>query len=187
MILLSAVGLGLLVGVGRARWLKRDYRLPLLRYTWLVVIAFLPQLLVTSSATSAWNLPNEVVGFTLVFSVGILLGFVCLNLRLPGMPLLLGGLTLNLAVMLVNGGLMPINPQTASSLVSEETLQAMVPGDRFGLKDVLLLRQETRLEILSDRFLPPAWSPYQVAFSLGDICIGAGAFWFLVAERNNEK
>jgi hypothetical protein len=71
--------------------------------------------------------------------------------------------------------------------VSEETLQAMVPGDRFGLKDVLLLRQETRLEILSDRFLPPAWSPYQVAFSLGDICIGAGAFWFLVAERNNKK
>jgi hypothetical protein len=185
LILLSAVGLGLLVGFGRARWLKQEYRVLPFRHVWLVVIAFLPQLLVTLRAKDG-ILPAEVVGLTLVFSVGIFLVFVWLNLRLPGMLLLLGGLILNLAVMLANGGLMPINPQTASRLVSEEKLQSVAAGDRFGQKDVLMPRQEIRLESLSDRFLPPAWSPYQVAFSLGDIFIGAGAFWFLVAGRKKE-
>ena len=183
MILLSAVGIGLLVGIGRARWLGRAYSLPALRHVWLVVVAFLPQLLVTSIDNAHWPLANQVAGPTLIVSIGILLGFVWLNLRLPGMPLLLGGLTLNLAVMLANGGLMPVNPQTASRLVSEETSQTLILGDRFGQKDVLLLKQDTHLELFSDRFLPPAWFPYQVAFSLGDICIGAGAFWFLVTDK----
>ncbi len=183
MILLSAIGLGLLVGFGRARWSGRNYGLFPLRHTWMAVLAFLPQLLMTAVAKYYWNLSDQIIGLTLIVSLVIFLGFVWLNLRAPGMPLLLGGLTLNLAVMLANGGLMPINPQTASRLVSEEKRQTQMLGDRFGQKDVLLLKQDTHLELFSDRFLPPDWFPYQVAFSLGDICIGAGAFWFLVAGK----
>jgi hypothetical protein len=62
-------------------------------------------------------------------------------------------------------------------LVSVDEFQV---GERFGLsKDVLLQPDETRLEILADRFVPPSWFPYQVAFSLGDLLISMGAFWLL--------
>jgi hypothetical protein len=92
---------------------------------------------------------------------------------------LLCGVVFNLSVMTANGGFMPISPQTASRLVSEDTLQDTLPGSRFGVKDVLLHPQETRFEWLADRFLPPIWFPYQVAFSLGDVFIAVGVFWLL--------
>ncbi|MCE7861897.1 MAG: hypothetical protein DYG86_19215, partial [Chloroflexi bacterium CFX2] len=47
------------------------------------------------------------------------------------------------------------------------------------IKDILLEPQDTRFEILADRFLSPAWSTYQVAFSLGDVFLAAGVFWLL--------
>jgi hypothetical protein len=86
---------------------------------------------------------------------------------------------LNLAVMAANGGFMPISAQTASRLVPEDILRNSQPGNRFGTKDILLAPQETRFEPLADRFLPPVWSPYQVAFSLGDVFIALGIFWLL--------
>jgi hypothetical protein len=81
--------------------------------------------------------------------------------------------------MTTNGGFMPISPQTASHLVSEDLLQDAQSGSRFGTKDILLRPEDTRFEWLTDRFLPPAWFPYQVAFSLGDVFIAFGAFWLL--------
>jgi hypothetical protein len=38
---------------------------------------------------------------------------------------------------------------------------------------------------MADRFLLPAWSPYQVAFSLGDVFIALGAFGILAYQKSN--
>lgn len=95
------------------------------------------------------------------------------------------GLALNLVAITFNGGFMPIAPQTAARLVPQETLQAIPVGSRFGKgKDILLLPEQTRFEMLSDKFLLPDFLPYQVAFSLGDTLIAAGTFWFLFKGRN---
>ena len=80
---------------------------------------------------------------------------------------------------------MPINPKTAESLIGKEAVSNLVNGSRFGFKDILLPTHETRIEILADRFLPPAGFPYQVAFSLGDIFITFGAFWILAYQKTN--
>lgn len=180
MILLAAVAAGLLAGIAWARWQKEPYRAPNLKYIWLVAAAFVPQLLIAYlPATHHW-LPDRLAAASLSVSLALFLAVVWLNRRLPGMPILLIGLALNLAVMWANGGWMPISPETASHLVGQGSLPSFAVGGRFGPKDVLLSLQDMRLAFLADRFLLPDWSPYRVAFSLGDILIAIGAFWLLV-------
>lgn len=177
MILLLALAAGLIVGWSWAHWNKQPYQIPKLHDMWLIFLAFPPQLLVAYLVPTRSLLPDWVASITLVVSLSLFLTFAWLNRSLPGFPILLTGLVSNLIVIIANGGWMPISPQTASHLIGIKTLQAFDLGSRFGQKDILLLPQATHLEFLSDRFLLPAWSPYQVAFSLGDILISIGIIW----------
>ncbi len=181
MILLAAVLLGLLLGLGRARWQNRPYRAPELKWIWLAVAAFAPQLIIAYLPATRHLLPSWLAAALVSASLIGFLAFTWINRRLPGMWILFAGMTLNLAVMLANGGWMPISPATASRLAGGGSAMTSSVGERFGQKDVLLLPQDTQLPYLSDRFLLPDWSPYQVAFSLGDILIAAGAFWLMAA------
>ena len=182
MILLTALFLGLAAGWAWARWRNRPYRAPELRVLWLVPAALLPQLVLAYLPASS-SLQGYVVSAILPLSLLGFLAFVWLNRRLPGMPILLIGLMLNLAVISSNGGWMPISPETASQLPGGGEPESAVLGSRFGQKDVLLLPQQTRLEFLSDRFLIPAWVHYPTAFSLGDVLVAAGTFWLLARQR----
>ena len=132
-------------------------------------------------------LPDWISKTSLFASSILFLVFVWLNRQLPGMPILLLGLVFNLIVIAVNGGWMPISPQTARHLTSANVLESFSPGARFGQKDVLLLPQETQFGFLADRFLLPDWFPYQVAFSLGDILIALGVFWLLAKPAAGTK
>jgi hypothetical protein len=146
---------------------------------WLVLVAFLPQLVVAYLPVSHYLLPDWLAASSLSASLIVFLAFVWLNRRLPGMPILMIGLGLNLIVILANRGWMPISPQTASQLVGGNAIQSFSLGGRFGQKDILLLPQDMHFEILADRFLIPDWFLYKAAFSLGDILIALGIFWLL--------
>ena len=185
MILLLALVAGLLVGLAWASWRGIPYQAPELQHLWLVFIAFLPQFVVIYLPITRENFPEWFVAGCLLVSQIMLLGFAWLNRRILGMSVLICGVALNLAVMAANSGFMPISPQTASRLVSEDRLLEFQPGSRFGTKDILLRPQDTRFEWLADRFLPPIWYPYQVAFSLGDIFIAFGAFWLLAKPESS--
>ena len=138
-------------------------------------------------ATREW-IPDSLASLCLVTSQIFLLAFAYFNRKLAGMWLLIGGLALNLAVISVNGGFMPISPDTASHLIPATVVQAMPLEGRFGKgKDILLLPEDTHLEGLADRLLSPKWFPLPVAYSFGDILIAAGAFWLLANQPLHTK
>jgi hypothetical protein len=130
--------------------------------------------------------PKAVAGAVLPLSLAGFLAFVWLNLRLPGMPVLLIGLVLNLAVIVLNGGWMPISPETASQLPGGGPPEAAVLGSKADDKSVLRKPEETRLEFLADRFLLPEMLGYRAAVSLGDMFIAAGAFWLLARPSSSQ-
>jgi len=183
LILLVALLLGLIAGLTLALLQKRAWQPPPLRFLWLVVIAFLPQIFFFYIPATRSTIPTVVVAAGLILSQVLLLVFCWLNRRLAGIWLLALGLALNLLVISANGGLMPISPQTASALLPANVLSHLQIGGRFGYgKDILLTTEKTNLAWLADRFLLPSWSSYQVAFSLGDILVASGAFWLLFTQ-----
>lgn len=179
MILLLALAAGLAAGRYWAHWNNQPYLFPELRHLWVVFLAFLPQLLIAYLPSTRLLIPDRLASIVLISSLFLFLAFAWSNRNLPGVPLLTLGLVSNLIAMVANGGWMPISPQTASRLIGVDVLKVLDLGTRFGQKDILLLPQNTHLEFLTDRFLPPAWFPYQVAFSLGDILIAIGIVWLL--------
>lgn len=180
MILLTAVIAGLSVGILHARWNREKWQPPVLRHTWLVLVAFLPQFFAFYLPFTRSQVSDHLAAICLVSSqVGLLL-FCWLNRRSVGIPLLAAGLILNLMAISANGGLMPLSIDTAAHLLPADVLQKLQVGSRFSTsKDILLPASSVVFPWFADRFVSPAWFQYRFVFSLGDILISLGAFWLL--------
>jgi hypothetical protein len=179
MILLVAVILGLAAGLVRASRGKRPYQPYDLKYPWLVLIGFAPQFLAFSFR------PTEILlshwaSVALVSSQILLLAFAVVNLRKPPFWALGLGLLSNFIVIILNGGMMPIQPEVVQKLIPGPSTGLWTVGERLLMtKDMVLPLAVTRLWFLDDRFLLPAWIHYPTAFSAGDVLIAIGAFWLL--------
>lgn len=169
MILSLSVIAGLLASLVRARVGRRRLTPPDFSFAWLAVAAIILQ-----TAALRWGSDTQ-VALGLVTSQSLLLVVVWFNRSRPGMSVLGVGLLLNLLVIILNGGLMPITPEMVGSLGISE----WQPGQRLGAtKDIVLPVADTRLWVLSDRFFLQLPS-YSVAYSIGDVLIAAGAFWLM--------
>jgi hypothetical protein len=177
-ILLVGVILGLIAGYGRAWLAKRPYALPAIQRVELALLAFLPQGLIFFVPQTGRLVSQQWAAFILPISLGILVLFVWYNRRRAGFWLLGVGLLLNLAVIVANGGLMPISPETWASLHGNQ-VEAPINSHVFGSKSIVMPVEETRLEWLGDRFIVPDQLPIKIAFSLGDVFLVIGAFWML--------
>ena len=182
-ILLPVVIVGLLASLARAWYGGCRLSPPSLRLAWLVPVAFIPQWIVFYLPATRKLIPDDLAVAVLVSSQALLLIFAYYNHDQPGFTALGLGLTLNLLVITLNGGLMPISSRTVAQLAPDAPTDVWEIGGRFGTsKDVILPIAAIRLWWLSDCFLLPSWFPYRVAFSLGDVCIAIGAFCLLWAS-----
>lgn len=180
MILLYAIIAGTFAGLLRAWYYKQQYTLPNLQAVWLVVLAFAPQFLVFYWRSTNELLSTELAALVLISTQTLLLIFAWFNRQLAPFWLLGAGLLLNLLVICLNGGLMPISPETLQQVLTKIPIETFTIGERVaGTKDILLPEEETWLPWLADRFITPRWLPYWGAFSIGDFLITIGAFWLL--------
>jgi hypothetical protein len=180
MVLVAAVIIGSLLGIGRAWINKQEYRVYDLKAPALVLLAFLPQFLIFYLPSTRSRIPETTASILFISSLTILIAFSLLNIRKTSFWPVIAGFLLNVAVILSNGGWMPISPQTAQKIMPAGSVDLLKIGQRIGYsKDILLTREETRLWFLSDRLTLPQWVNYGIAFSVGDLLLFIGIIWLL--------
>jgi hypothetical protein len=177
MILLLALAVALLVAFLRGGSLRNlaDFHL---EWGWLAGLALAIQIVAVYWVTGDSYLYLQRAA--LLVSSLLLLPVVWRNRRSPGLALIGLGLALNLAVMVANGGFMPITPQAVACIEHGHLVVHLDGVERMsGSKGIVLPKEETALWLLSDIFVIPPPFPMASAFSLGDVLVAAGAFMFL--------
>lgn len=192
MILAWAVLLGFLLALVRYRknTLKHLAEIPM-RQAWLILAALVLQI----PFLRAPQVPLEQLRFQQVLflsSFGFLLLFVGLNWRILGALVLGVGLVLNLLVILANGGAMPIAPETLVKINPGSQPGDWIEGQHYHRsKDVVLNKEGTRFQQLSDIYAWTAAFPGRAAYSLGDFVIAGGIILimqgFLTPRRKSVK
>ena len=151
-----------------------------IRDLWMVLVAYFPQFFTFYFLPTQKLIPDSWVPFILVISQVLLIIFTWVNRRTEGFWLLSIGLLCNFTAIILNGGFMPIMPETLQKMFPSGINGTLELGKRVGLgKDILLLKEETTLWFLGDIFTLPTWMHYPLAFSFGDIFLSIGAFWLL--------
>ena len=104
----------------------------------------------------------------------LLVPFLIRNLSFWGARMILLGLGLNLIVMAANGGLMPVAPPVVEA-IGKHSVDELRMGDPIpGSKNVLLERDQTHAQWLSDAIVLPIPRPYKRAVSVGDLAVFGG-------------
>jgi hypothetical protein len=177
MILAWAVILGLIITYIRHRGQTATWLASIpLRSAWLALLALALQIPLLRAPFG----PPEQMGIQkslFLLSHLLLLLFVWRNWRFTGIQILGLGVFYNLLVILTNGGYMPITPETLMRINPGSTLNHWPAGFHYGYsKDIILLRQDVTLWVMSDILVLPPPFPWPTAFSLGDLLIAAGIF-----------
>ena len=105
-------------------------------------------------------------------SLLMLLGFLGLNWKVVGVPVLLAGLLLNLVVIGANGGRMPANPQALIATGQADRAELLV--EEGAAANVVLMSDKTRLNLLGDYIVLPFLGSLGSAYSVGDLVALAG-------------
>jgi len=171
------VAAGLIYGWVRGGSLYKLAHLPL-RYGWVIVLALATKAVIFSSLFAESSLSSLAPPIYLLVNLLLLAG-ILFNRSLPGMKLIGLGLLLNFVAIAANGGYMPVSPAALEAAGHVEDAARLRSAGK--LVTVREMTDDTKLALLGDRFALPPPLPFRGAISIGDVLIGAGAFW-LVAQ-----
>jgi len=126
---------------------------------------------VAAVATQVFAVVSEQRVAWLLVSLVCLSCFCWLNRQRTGMALVFIGVALNLAVMLANGGVMPINAATLATVQGVEVEETRFEGPT---KSAVIEDREAALSWLGDRLLLPGPLARLAAWSIGDVILFIG-------------
>ncbi len=189
MILVHAVLILVALAGVRSLVLKRNLMTPIgqrpYRGGWKLVVS-IGTLFVLQAALVVYAPGQTVLQMLVMISTHLgFLALLLLNRHIPGVKLVILGGVLNIIVVLVNGGWMPVSPETAH-FVHPERPPAEVGVRPPGSKNIVLLKEDTNLWILSDiiRIIVP-WR--RAAVSIGDVLLVAGIAQFIFQVKSREE
>lgn len=171
-LLIAVLALAFVLGSALGGSLRRFENLRL-RWWGLVVAGLALQFLPLPTGRAGADLAIRIV--VLGTSYGLLILFTALNVRWQGMPLVLIGLALNLAVIAPNGG-MPVSQEAIERSGQEDLLQLLI--DEGAAKHHLMTDDDV-LTPLADVIAIP--KPVGKIVSVGDLFVYAGIVWLIVA------
>ncbi len=160
----------LAVALARGGSLNALLNLPV-RQLWLFFVPLALQLLLFTPLASLFHFSTDAT--KLVYLVSMLAAALALvlNRHLPGVLWIAAGLVLNLLVITLNGGFMPVLPQARQF--------AGLPPINGRDNNVISMGTGTMLWFLGDILPLPAWLPHANVFSLGDVLITVGGILFI--------
>ena len=178
--ILIALCLALLLGLVALGGRASDLTHVQVKWGWLAPLAFLMQAyLIFFPAERAGDVlsPRSLL---LVASQVLLFVVIWQNRHLSGIKVIGLGLLLNSLVMVLNGGFMPITPETLVQIGYDGNASQLETGYIVGrTKNVVAEPGEASLWFLSDVMVIPRPFPIPTALSLGDLLIVLGVFFFL--------
>jgi Family of unknown function (DUF5317) len=143
-----------------------------LKWWWLAILGLGVQFVPLPEGTGGTDLLVRTIVLSLSYT--LLLVFAAVNLRIPGMVLVLIGLACNFAVIAANGG-MPVRAETLRDSGQEDVL-ALLQQD--GAAKHHLMTDDDVLPFLGDVIAVP--QPVGQAISIGDVFMYAGLIWLIV-------
>ncbi len=107
----------------------------------------------------------------------LLVTFLILNRKEPGMVLLLVGTVMNALVIFANRGFMPVDPYMGIVFGFDETLEVYKAGQVFAHA---IVKEQTQLFWLADRIVIPPPYPLPKTVSPGDLVLDVGLWWLIL-------
>lgn len=173
--MLLAIGLSIAIALLRGGNLSRLSQVHF-RFPALILVGFGLQAAIFSPwwPVTLSGMPTDLL---YIDSLILLVIAVMANLRVAGLKLLGLGLASNLLVIAANGGAMPISPE-ALRLAGETRLMEML-ATQGRTRHLVTMTLSSPLWPLGDILVVPHSLPAPTVFSIGDVLIAAGAFWFV--------
>ncbi len=155
------------------------------KFPWLVIIAACLKII---SISNILVFSDYYASYFRIASLILVILFLVFNFSLRGMPLIALGFACNAAVIMLNGGNMPVAAEYAELVATGADLQKLLAG--LPVDSFILTSAGTKLTFLGDIFKMPDWVPVSKLFSIGDVFATIGGIVFVVYYlkfSNNKK
>ncbi|HEX2281245.1 MAG TPA: DUF5317 domain-containing protein [Thermomicrobiales bacterium] len=177
MVLLPAVGIGLLIGFLTGGSLA-GFSLARFRLLPLLVLAVVIQVLIFTPIMGQTDFVLEYGHIIYMATILMTVAVFATNLHIPGLVVILIGAVLNGIAIFANGGYMPTDADLLTEAGRLEYVQqseeSAATGEKLTHTNSVIADDDTRFAILGDIFALPEGVPLSNVYSIGDIFVAVG-------------